>query len=168
VESAIFQLSQENLAAEVTRTLFHTAHEYLESFHVYGEKKSFEWHIENELPVITDMKPLLNPAATHLGTNISSQRVSPLDRRDLLPEALREFTELHIVPDPENPHQSLRQGGGHHGSHPHLVNEFVASIVEEREPWINAVTAANWTAAGICAHQSAMQSGSGIVIPSFD
>ena len=88
--------------------------------------------------------------------------------RDLLPESIREFTELHIVPDPENAHQSLRQGGGHHGSHPHLVHEFIASIVEEREPWINAATAANWTAAGICAHQSAMESGAEIIIPSFD
>jgi predicted dehydrogenase len=167
VETAIFQLSRENLAAEVTRTLFHTAHEYVESFHVYGEKKSFEWHIEQELPVVTEMKSPVNPA-NHRGNDITLERVSPLDCRDVLPKPIREFTELHIIPDPQNPHQSLRQGGGHHGSHPHLVNEFVRSIVEEREPWINAVTAANWTAAGICAHESAMRSGAEIIIPSFD
>jgi len=167
VESALFQLSEEGLAAEVTRTLFHTAHEYVESFHVYGEKKSFEWHIEHDLPVVTGMKAPGDPA-NHRGNTITVERVSPADRRDLLPESIREFTELHIIPDPENPHQSLRQGGGHHGSHPHLVHEYLRSIVEEREPWINAVTAADWTAAGICAHQSAMSSGAEVIIPSFD
>lgn len=31
-----------------------------------------------------------------------------------------------------------------------------------------AVTAANWTAAGICAHQSAMQQSERVEIPAFD
>ena len=49
-----------------------------------------------------------------------------------------------------------------------LVHEFVRSIVEERAPAIDAVTAANWTAAGICAHQSAMQGGAEVEVPRFD
>jgi predicted dehydrogenase len=166
VETAIFRLSGEGLAAEVTRSLFETAHEYVESFHVYGEKKSFEWHIEHELPVVTDMKPAANPRQLH-AHDITVERVSPGDQRDLLPESIRHSTELHIIPDPQNPHQSLRQGGGHHGSHPHLVHEFVRSIVEERAPWIDAVTAANWTAAGLCAHESAMRAGAEVVVPEF-
>jgi hypothetical protein len=113
------------------------------------------------------LKSPVNPTR-HQGNDVSSERVSPRDHRDLLPEPIRHFTELHIVPDPQNPHQSLRQGGGHHGSHPHLVHEFVRSIVEERDPWIDAVTAANWTAAGICAHESAMRAGAEITIPSFE
>jgi hypothetical protein len=64
-------------------------------------------------------------------------------------------------------HLSFEQGGGHHGSHPHLVHEFVQSIMEKRAPAIDAVTAANWTAAGICAHKSAMNGGIEISIPSF-
>ena len=59
------------------------------------------------------------------------------------------------------------QGGGHHGSHPHLVHEFVRSIVEEAQHLIDAVTAAQWTAAGICAHTSAMQGGAAVEVPSF-
>ena len=43
-----------------------------------------------------------------------------------------------------------------------------ASIAEGRKPWIDAVTAANWTAAGICAHESAMQGGAEITVPSFE
>ncbi|HBM80617.1 MAG TPA: oxidoreductase, partial [Clostridiaceae bacterium] len=46
--------------------------------------------------------------------------------------------------------------------------EFVRSIVEDRRPWIDAVTAANWTAAGICAHESAMHGGDEVIIPSFE
>ena len=49
-----------------------------------------------------------------------------------------------------------------------MVHEFIRSIVEEREPWINAVTSANWTAPGICAHESAMADGAEVVVPSFE
>ena len=59
------------------------------------------------------------------------------------------------------------QGGGHGGSHPHLVHEFVSSIIEERPPWPDAITTAAWTAAGICAHESAMNGGARIEIPQF-
>jgi hypothetical protein len=45
-------------------------------------------------------------------------------------------------------------------SHPHLVHEFVRSIVEGRPPAIGAVTAA-----GICAHESAMQGGRVVEVP---
>jgi hypothetical protein len=48
-----------------------------------------------------------------------------------------------------------------------MVHEFVRSIVERREPWINAVTAADWTAAGICAHESAMAGGREVLVPEF-
>ena len=40
-----------------------------------------------------------------------------------------------------------------------LAHEFVRSIVERRPPALDVLTAANWTAAGVCAHQSAMQGG---------
>jgi hypothetical protein len=69
----------------------------------------------------------------------------------------------HLLPD-EIAHLTH---GGHHGAHPHLIHEFVRSIVEHRSPWIDAKTAANWTAAGICAHQSAMKGGQTIIIPTF-
>ena len=91
----------------------------------------------------------------------------PPDRRDLLPEPICKYTEHNTVLDEKNPHMSVIQGGGHHGSHPHLVHEFIRSIVEERKPWINAATSANWTAAGICAHESAMNDGAEVTIPSF-
>jgi hypothetical protein len=101
------------------------------------------------------------------GRPITKERVAPPSYRDQLPEAIRHFDGHQIIPDPKNPHQSVLQGGSHHGSHPHLVHEFVRSIVEQRQPAVDAVTAANWTAAGICAHRSAMQGGMAVEIPLF-
>ncbi len=51
-ETAIFRFDASDVAAEVTRTLFHTARSYTEAFAVYGEKATFEWQqIEEEQPV---------------------------------------------------------------------------------------------------------------------
>ena len=53
VESALFKVRGEQLAFEVTRSLFETARQYIESFDVYGDKATFEWTvIENEDPVL--------------------------------------------------------------------------------------------------------------------
>ena len=59
------------------------------------------------------------------------------------------------------------QGGGHGGSHPHLVHEFVSALVEERDPFPNAVQSANWTCVGILAHESALKGGEIIKLPAF-
>ena len=163
VETAIFQLEGVSVAAEVTRSLFHTAHAYTESFCVYGERKSFEWQqLEEEQPVLFTMEPLQSGRGRPVGVT----RVSAPDRQDLLPPAIAQFTQRGVY-DAANAHLSFLQGGGHSGSHPHLVHEFVRSIIEERASDVDAVTAANWTAAGICAHQSAMASGAAMTIPRF-
>jgi hypothetical protein len=84
----------------------------------------------------------------------------------VLPPEIGKYTRRFVYSN-TNRHLSFEQGGGHHGSHPHLVHEFVSSILENRPPAIDAVTAANWTAAGICAHESAMRGGAEISIPRF-
>jgi hypothetical protein len=48
------------------------------------------------------------------------------------------------------------------------VHEFVSSIVAHRKPSIDAVTAANWTAAGLAAHESAMHDGKEVIVPTFE
>jgi predicted dehydrogenase len=164
VETAIFQLDKGNVSAEVTRSLFQTARGYMESFNFYGEDASLEWHMEDEAQVLFKMGALQEQR----GRNISSERVLPPARPDLLPEELAYYITHQDQIDENNPHQSILQGKGHHGSHPHLVHEFIRSIMEERQPMIDAVTAANWTAAGICAHESAMNGGKEIVIPAFE
>ena len=45
------------------------------------------------------------------------------------------------------------------------MHEFISAILEERDSAIDAITAANWTMAGICAHESAMNNGKRIKIP---
>ncbi|AFH61183.1 Gfo/Idh/MocA family protein [Paenibacillus caseinilyticus] len=165
VESALFQLDQDQLSAEVTRSLFRTTRPYMESFNIYGEEASLEWHMEDEP---------LRLFRTHAevegerGRKVDTTIVKAPSRPDLLPPELAEHITSQAILDPNNPHQSVLQGNGHHGSHPHLVHEFLRSIIEKRKPWIDAVTAANWTAAGICAHESAMNGGREVIIPSFE
>ena len=85
-----------------------------------------------------------------------------------LPEELWHFTVGGNY-DPLNPQESLKKGAGagHHGSHAHLVHEFVMSCIEERKPRIDEHLAGNITAAGICAHESAMKNGEPVIVPKF-
>lgn len=155
VESCHIKIKDSDLAAHIWRFLFDVARQYRESFDVYGTKKSFEWAlIEGEEHVIhTAKKP--EPEIP--------ERVKVPDYAHLLPEEIREFTTK--VQDAE--HLSFIQGAGHGGSHPHLVHEFVSALVEDRDPWPNAVTSANWTCVGICAHESAMKGGEIVRLPDF-
>ena len=164
IETAIFQLDQPGLAAEVTRSLFHCARPYMESFTIYGENACYEWQMEWEPPVLFRMSPVV---AGEQRVESPIERPIPPDRADLLPPSIGRYTRRFVYSN-EQKHLSFEQGGGHHGSHPHLVHEFVRSMVEERQPWINAVTAANWTAAGICAHESAMRGGAELLVPNFE
>ena len=155
VESCHIKIKDTDIAAHIWRFLFDTARQYRESFDVYGTKKSFEWAlIEGEEHVIhTAKKPEPEIA----------ERVSVPDFAHLLPAEIQPFTRT--IQNAE--HLSFIQGAGHGGSHPHLVNEFVSALTEDRDPWPNAVTSANWTCVGICAHQSALQGGAIVPLPAF-
>jgi len=154
VESALFRLRNSNLAAEVTRSLFETSREYIESFDVYGDKSTFEWQqLQAEDPVV------------FVGED--GKRVKVPDYAHLLPEPIQRFTTKGVYDLEDNKHLSFIQGGGHGGSHPHLVHEFVSSIVENRNPFPDVYQSANWTCAGICAHESAMKQGEIVKLPVF-
>ena len=155
VESCHIKIENSDIAAHIWRFLYDTARQYRESFDVYGSKKSFEWAlIEGEEHVLhTAKKP---------EPEIPS-RVAVPDYAQLLPEPIRPFTQA--IQDAE--HLSFIQGAGHGGSHPHLVNEFVSALVEDRDPWPAAVTSANWTCVGICAHDSATKGGAVVNLPAF-
>jgi predicted dehydrogenase len=62
----------------------------------------------------------------------------------------------------------LRHSGGHGGSHPFLTHEFIAALVEEREPVVDVYEALAMTAPGIVAHQSSLKGGQQMKVPSFD
>lgn len=164
-ETAILQFAGLPLAGEVTRTLFEVARDYTESFTVLGSEASFEWQqLEQEQPVRFAFTG--KPTAWGRGLELVHERVAAPDRADLLPEPIRRFTTRGVYNHAQS-HLSFKQGGGHGGSHPHLVHEFVSAAVADRPSSIDAVTAAQWTAVGICAHQSAMRGGERIALPCF-
>ncbi len=155
IETCHIKIRNSDLAAHIWRFLYDTARQYRESFNVYGTKKSFEWAlIEGEKHVIHTAK---RPEKE------IPERVEVPDYAHLLPEPIRPFTRT--IQDAE--HLSFIQGGGHGGSHPHLVHQFVSALVEDRDPWPDAVTSANWTCVGLCAHQSALKGGDRVNLPEF-
>ena len=58
--------------------------------------------------------------------------------------------------------------GGHGGSHGQLSNEFITSILEDRQPMVNVYEALAMTVPGVVAHQSALKDGETLKIPQFD
>jgi len=154
IESCHIQFKDSDLAAELTRSLFNTARQYRESFDVYGSKKSFEWTlIEHE------------PSVIHTGE--TPERVSIPDFAHLLPDEIASFTTQGVYDTDDNQHLSFIQGAGHGGSHPHLVHEFLMALVDQRQPYPNAVQSANITCVGILAHDSAMEGGKIKRLPEF-
>ena len=166
VECALFEF-ENGLKGEATRSLFETARTYQEGLFVYGSKASFEWGFkDNSDPYITTLSPVND------GTNRNQTEVNQVSLPNFhhaLPEAIQKYTINPKHFDPENPQLTLAKGhgGGHHGSHPHLVHEFIMSILENRKPWIDEVMGANITAAGICAHESAMRNSEAVIVPEF-
>jgi predicted dehydrogenase len=159
VETCHIKMRKSDLSARIYRSLFDTARQYRESFDVYGTKKTFEWPlVEGEEPVLhTAKKP--EPEIP--------QRIKVPDFGHLLPEPIRRFTTKGVYDADDKQHLSFIQGAGHGGSHPHLVHEFVSALVEDRDPYPNAVQSANWTCVGILAHESAMKGGEVIRLPEF-
>jgi predicted dehydrogenase len=154
IETVHVKFRNSDLVAEVTRSLFNTARQYRESFDVYGSKKSFEWtQIEGENHIIhTGEKPA---------------RVEVPDFAHLLPAEIQKFTKAGVYNSKDKKHLSFTQGGGHGGSHPHLVHELISALREGREPFPNARQSANITCSGILAHESAMKGGAAMWLPEW-
>ncbi len=165
VECAVFEF-ENGLKGEATRSLFETARIYQEGLFVYGSKACFEWGFaDGDNPYVTTAFPADDGKR---GCRNEVRVVQMPNFHQHLPSQIQHFTVGNNY-DPLNPQDSLAKGAGagHHGSHPHLVNEFVMSVVENRKPWIDEVLGGNITAAGICAHESAMNRGIAITVPKF-
>ena len=163
-ESALLKY-ENGLTGEVTRTLFETARAYLEGFYVYGSRASLEWGFKDE----DDLTMTTLVETEHRGYETPVEPLRSPAAFASLPEEIRRYTLADGCYDATQPEKSLTSGavGGHHGSHPHLVHEFVRSILEEREPAISLEFACNITAAGILAHASALAGGKEMEIPKF-
>src|SRR6188768_3803730 len=159
VESTHIKFKDSDLSAHVYRSLFDTARQYRESFEVYGSKKSVEW------PLV-EGKPLIVHTAKRPEPEIPEEIHSP-DYAHLLPESIQRFTTKGVYDTDDHQHLSFIQGAGHGGSHPHLAHEFLTALIEDRDPYPNAVKSANWTCVGLCAHESALAGGKIVRLPAF-
>ena len=155
VESCHIKIKGVDLSAHVWRFLYDVARQYRESIDVYGSKRSFEWTLVENEPHILHVAKRPEPEIP--------EKVEIPDYAHWLPQAVQKFTQS--IEDDQ--HLSFVQGSGHGGSHPHMVHEFASAVVEDRDPWPDAKTAANWTCVGICAHQSAAQGGQIVFLPQF-
>lgn len=159
VQTTHIKFRNSDLSAQVYRSLFDVARQYRESFEVYGSKKSVEW------PLI-EGKPLVVHTAKKPEPEIPEE-VESSDYAHLLPEPIQRFTTKGVYDSDEHQHLSFTQGAGHGGSHPHLVHEFLAALVEGRQPYPNSRQSANITCVGILAHESAKKGGEIIRLPDF-
>src|SRR6266568_9660579 len=159
VETAHIKFRGSDLSARIYRSLFDTARQYRESIDVYGSKKSFEWTLIEHEPHVVHTAKL--PEAK------IPKKITVPDYAKLLPKPIQRFTTKGVYDLAKQTHLSFTQGAGHGGSHPHLVNEFVMALLENRDPFPNAKQSANWTCVGLCAHQSALKGGAIVKLPAF-
>jgi len=64
--------------------------------------------------------------------------------------------------------EPLRHDSGHGGSHTFITHEFIAALIENREPAVDIYEALAMTAPGIVAHESSMNGGEQLKVPQFD
>lgn len=159
VETTHIKFRDSDLSAQVYRSLFDVARQYRESFEVYGDKLSVEW------PLI-EGRPLVQHTAKRAEAEIPEEVKCP-DYAHYLPKEIQKFTTKGVYDLDDNTHLSFEQGGGHGGSHPHLVHVFVDGLKNGTAHYPNAVQSANITCTGILAHQSAMKGGEIIRLPDF-
>ena len=148
MQCAQFRLAGHQAVAQINRAWYQVARQYVESFSVFGDKMGFEWQqLEHEHPVVYQLEPV---QSVQRWRGCDAQRVAVPYRPDLLPVELASFAD-----------------GGHGGSHAHLVHEFISSIIEQRKAAIDELTAAEWCAPGICAHESSLLEGEWVDVPKF-
>lgn len=164
LEAGLFQIRGHDMVADITMSFFQTARAYAEGFSIYGTQAGVEWPAAEDEPL--HVYELGEVPVNGRGRSVSVREVMPPDRADLLPAEIARFTRpTTVTPRPDLP--PVRVEAWHGGSHPHLVHEFVSSILSGRRPLVDARTAAAWTAPGICAHDSALNNGEPVDVQDF-
>ena len=124
-------------------------------------RSRFEWQqVEDEEPVIhTKSTPRAAPEPRDPAAGQGARLRAPAARADPpVHHRRRSRTPTHL---------SFLQGGGHGGSHPHLVHNFLLAVPRRAAGLARRRRRrANWTMVGICAHESALKDGEKIAIPS--
>ncbi len=164
-EVGLFRLAGSEVLVDITMSFFQTARSYIEGFALYGDLGGIEWPDDNEGDLTRfDLSP---PPPGARGNVIRTSPLPPRNFPQLLPAELAQFVLPSQVQLPGMRAPAL-VNAQHGGSHPHLVAEFVASIVQDRPARIDARRSAQWTAPGICAHDSALANGTTIHVPQYD
>ncbi|MBH54108.1 MAG: oxidoreductase [Opitutaceae bacterium] len=158
IETTHIKMRNSDLSARIIRSLFDVSRQYRESIDVYGVKKSVEWPLIEGEPLVVHTAKKPEPEIP--------EKVECPDFAHLLPDEIAPFTTGGVYGGEEGEeHLSFTQGAGHGGSHPHLANEFLDALIQNRDPWPNAKQSANWTCTGILAHDSALKGGELIRLP---
>ncbi|TQL40423.1 putative dehydrogenase [Homoserinimonas aerilata] len=167
-EVGLFRLAESPVVADVTVSFFQTARPFREGYTFHGDRMAVEWPQDESLP--PDVFTLVErgdsrPDAPRGG--VTTKAPLELDHgHELLPPDLIRFTSgFQTVA--HNSGEVRSYTADHGGSHPHLVHEFISSIMQRRTPVVGAVRAAIWSAPGICAHDSAMAGGERVIVPQF-
>jgi predicted dehydrogenase len=166
IETCIISLADTDAKAEVTQACFSFARPSSEAFSFYGDAASVEWPQFSEEEVYVHTMGTGGVDEDDRFRRIDSETVIPPDRNESLPGEIREYTTPSLFTAGPGLDQ-IPISGGHGGSHPHLVHEFVSSILEQRPSRIDEYTAADWCAPGILAHESAMAGGRYLEVPDF-
>lgn len=105
--------------------------------------------------------------AQWLGENLSVYMAGPSGqplavktRDETVPQAVPDY--LQMLPEP------MRVGTGHGNSHGFLTHEFVAALVERREPAVDLYESLAMTVPGIVAMESSLKGGEQLKVPAFD
>lgn len=169
VEVGLFRLRESDVVGQITMSFFQTARPYVEGFAIYGADMSVEWPESNDGPLTVHELLPLDPDQPDTGLRgrfSETQLVEPPDVIQSLPGSLLPYLRPYVV-HPADGGAPIEKLADHGGSHPHLVHEFISAVLEDRPSAIDAPKSAAWTAAGICAHESALGDGQRIAVPSF-
>lgn len=120
-----------------------------------------------------------NPYQNSFGTEVAMYRTSDggisrmvvaWDMKDAHGEKGRVYGQKPHDPKIDGRRPALPPGvggGGHGGSHGHLTNNFIESILLDKEPIVGIGDALNMTLSGVIAHQSALKGGEWMKIPQY-
>ena len=152
VESALLQLADSDVVCEVTCCLFKMVRDFLvDRFYVYGDELGFESaQGKGGKPIVFEAEQgPLRPGQR--GRAVTQREVEVPDVSEYVTDDFAEYVR-----------------GARFKRGVLIAHEFIRSIIEERPPSIDVIKAANWTAAGLCAHASALRGGEKVEIPQFD
>jgi predicted dehydrogenase len=170
MENALFEM-EDATVTEIARTLFQCARGYTEAFSIIGDNAGFETgQLDTDLPVFfkyADNGHFDENRIYTLGRFTLEEKVDPPDRLDLIPREIQRFTRPHKTVSLTNSSDIYDYTSATGGYHPHVVNAFIRYVLENQKPCFDVYTAADLTAACICAHKSATKNGAWVDIPQY-